>query len=121
MDGLQFTVFAVMLVLGVKAHLTMQEKNWKVVALLVYYLAVFFFLFIFIFIDKLISMIFLILVMTSSSQLFQVYLYMESCKVYIPERTLLRNRIILVIFAFPYLAMFPIAFMNNVGAYCGPE
>lgn len=56
---------------------------------------------------------FAVLVLTNSSQVYQVYLYMDSCRDYIPQPVLRRNRMILLGYGLLYLALFILITINS--------
>ena len=109
------------LIKGISSHWSMPKRNYQVIALLLMYQ----FLLVLITIAELffeyIPLIYMILVIASASQVYQVYLFIESCKEYLQAKVLLRNRIILAVYMVIYFFLSIATFIVGVAARCDTQ
>lgn len=120
--SLKVLIISTMLLLGLRAHLKMptDKRNYEVISLMVLYLILLIVITIVELIKESIPTIFIILVITSGSQVYQVNLFLKSCKDYIQPKVYRRNQIILFVYFLLYCSNLVMTFSpRGVGAKCG--
>lgn len=117
-EVIKMTMLLVLLTLAIWTHCRRKQKAVRAIGLLVFYCFIYVLIFVFTFMRKYIPMIFIILVLTSTSQVFQVSLYMRWSKLFVPKETLKRNQNILMGFVVLYLLMILLTAFPFIGPMC---
>jgi len=117
--SVKILVIGLMMILGLRAHCIKQNRELKVIFLLSFYLLLLALIFVFELVYEYIPIIFLIMICTSASQVFQTELHIDSAKVLVPEGTYKKNKIVIRVFYVIYLLLAAAAFVPGVGARCG--
>jgi len=112
-------IISIMMVAGIRAHMTKKNREPKIIALLALHLVLLGLIFVYELMYEYLPIIYIILVCTGASSVFQTQLHIESAKAMIPEGTLQRNKCVIGVFYLVYLLLGVIAFLPGVGARCG--
>ena len=118
---LKVLLISYFLIAGMIAHWKMPNRNYKILGLLFLYQFLLILISICEFFFEYIPLIFLILVIASASQVYQVYLFLDSCKEYLQPNVLRRNKIILTFYMLIYITLSILTYISGVGARCGGQ